>query len=239
MSEAEEAFREAAAVGNLAAARVYITNGININAQNRMNGWTALHWACSRGRKDMAQLLLMNGASVVITSSSGQTPIDVAKGAALTLFDQPSGSNQADSEAPTASVTAAKADESLDQDEDASEPATFVPAYLRYPDLSKVWTVPGSGDLGLEKPSQEANAAAAAVDSKPDDAMKQATPIQIATEPTPIVIMATITIVIMNMAIARTPVAIVATLKMPYLPLPMMINTKFWFITLVEALQRY
>ncbi|KAL2916178.1 hypothetical protein HK105_204269 [Polyrhizophydium stewartii] len=86
--EAEEALREAAALGNLAAARTLIINGIDINARNRVNGWTPLHWACSRGNREMAELLIRHGARTDIANHKNQTPAELAKGDAASLFSQ-------------------------------------------------------------------------------------------------------------------------------------------------------
>ncbi|KAH6589739.1 hypothetical protein BASA50_009832 [Batrachochytrium salamandrivorans] len=146
--EAEESLREAAALGNIAAIRVYLINGINVNSQNRMNGWTALHWACSRGHKEAAQVLIRNGAKDDILSTVGKSPIDVAKGNAADLFTP-------DDLHPASSPQLNDID--ADCEEGLSIPK-FVPNYLRYPDLSKAWEVPSSMpvpayDASVDKPA--------------------------------------------------------------------------------------
>ncbi|KNE69152.1 hypothetical protein AMAG_19966 [Allomyces macrogynus ATCC 38327] len=46
--EREELLREAAALGNAKALTFYLTAGVSPNAQNKINGWTPLHWAAQR-----------------------------------------------------------------------------------------------------------------------------------------------------------------------------------------------
>ena len=46
----EENLREAACNGDIEALESILTNGIDVNSKNKMNGWTALHWAARRQR---------------------------------------------------------------------------------------------------------------------------------------------------------------------------------------------
>ena len=48
----EEKLREAACHGDIESIQSLIRLGVNINDQNKMNGWTALHWACKRNEKN-------------------------------------------------------------------------------------------------------------------------------------------------------------------------------------------
>ena len=47
-SKMEENLREAACNGDIEALESILTNGIDVNSKNKMNGWTALHWAARR-----------------------------------------------------------------------------------------------------------------------------------------------------------------------------------------------
>ena len=46
MSALEEQLRESACYGDEDALTSLLQSGVNVNAANAMNGWTALHWAC-------------------------------------------------------------------------------------------------------------------------------------------------------------------------------------------------
>ena len=78
-SLAEENLREAVCIGDEDAVRSMLTNGVDINSQNRMNGWTALHWAVHRGHKRLVQVLLDLGASTEVKASDGKIPAQLAK----------------------------------------------------------------------------------------------------------------------------------------------------------------
>ncbi|KAJ2163998.1 hypothetical protein IW143_006177, partial [Coemansia sp. RSA 520] len=62
VDERDENFREMAALGNLKAITAYIRGGVDLDSQNKMNGWTALHWACARGNIEVAGFLIRAGA---------------------------------------------------------------------------------------------------------------------------------------------------------------------------------
>nr|KAJ3421647.1 hypothetical protein HK105_002854 [Polyrhizophydium stewartii] len=166
--EAEEALREAAALGNLAAARTLIINGIDINARNRVNGWTPLHWACSRGNREMAELLIRHGARTDIANHKNQTPAELAKGDAASLFSQAT--------AEAAAAAAAPAQTPAPQSEPKADGADggFVPSYIAYPDLTKLWSVPDTVPGSLRPlqpvppmPASEVRPEAAAVAKEP------------------------------------------------------------------------
>lgn len=73
--------REAAASGNVRAVIHYLQNGVNVNAANRMNGWTPLHWASHRQYASIVSVLLQNSADPSIENNKGQTAADLAKNA--------------------------------------------------------------------------------------------------------------------------------------------------------------
>ncbi|KAJ2851124.1 hypothetical protein IWW36_001375 [Coemansia brasiliensis] len=133
VDEREENFREMAALGNLRAITAYIRGGIDINSQNRMNGWTALHWACVRGNIEVVGTLIRAGAQTDIKNNKGQTPLDVCKSNEIrAIFPDFKPSN---SEASLLSNS-------------ANMP--FVPNYIVNPDLSKAWGMPEDAILGSQ-----------------------------------------------------------------------------------------
>ena len=74
-----ETLRECCCIGDLDGAISQIrTNGANIDSQNRVNGWTALHWASKRGHKNIVKFLVENGANRDISNNKGERPIDLA-----------------------------------------------------------------------------------------------------------------------------------------------------------------
>ncbi|KAG0321298.1 hypothetical protein BGZ99_003977 [Dissophora globulifera] len=130
---------EMAAIGNLKAVLHYCQSGVNINAQNNMNGWTALHWATHRGHEPVVRALLMRGASRDIKNNKEQTPVDLAK-------------------TPAMGELYGKDVQQLNQEQETGEGSTkpsFVPAYLAQPDLSKLWSLP-EGSTDDPKLNQEA-----------------------------------------------------------------------------------
>uniref|UniRef100_A0A8C6XJ57 Ankyrin repeat domain-containing protein 40 n=1 Tax=Naja naja TaxID=35670 RepID=A0A8C6XJ57_NAJNA len=63
LSYLEERLREAAALGNLEEVQMLVRNGVAVNAQNEVNGWTCLHWACKRNQTHIVKYLLDHGAN--------------------------------------------------------------------------------------------------------------------------------------------------------------------------------
>ncbi|KAG0225570.1 hypothetical protein BGW41_004615 [Actinomortierella wolfii] len=118
---------EMAAIGNLKAVLHYLHSGVDVNAQNPMNGWTALHWASHRGHEPIVRALLMRGARKDIKELKGRTPADLAKKPEICkLFGIEKQENES---------------------EDPESKPTWVPSYLAQPDLSKLWSLPeGSTD---------------------------------------------------------------------------------------------
>ncbi|KAJ3276169.1 Ankyrin repeat domain-containing protein 40 [Terramyces sp. JEL0728] len=79
MADLHESLREASANGNTKAVLFYLENGADINNQNKMNGWTALHWACSRGHEELVKILLNRGADANLLDTKQRKPIDLMK----------------------------------------------------------------------------------------------------------------------------------------------------------------
>ncbi|KAF9954522.1 hypothetical protein BGZ72_004495 [Mortierella alpina] len=132
---------EMAAIGNLKAVLHYCQSGVNINAQNAMNGWTALHWAAHRGHEPVVRALLMRGAQKDLKNTKGQVPADLAKNSEIcALFGKNESTSEAASQEPA---------------EDTGSKPTFTPAYLAQPDLSKLWSLP-DGSTDDPKLNQEA-----------------------------------------------------------------------------------
>ncbi|KAJ2882196.1 hypothetical protein H4R27_003599 [Coemansia aciculifera] len=129
--ERDENFREMAALGNVKAVRAYIRGGVNIDGQNKMNGWTALHWACARGQSDIVEILIRAGANLDLKNSKGESALDVCKSDNIhALFPGYEG-------ASNSPVTSAG-----DKPVGDSTEKAFVPNYLANPDLIKAWGMP-------------------------------------------------------------------------------------------------
>ncbi|XP_066140522.1 ankyrin repeat domain-containing protein 40-like [Euwallacea fornicatus] len=73
----EEKLREASCVGDIEAVQVLLSQNVNLNSQNPVNGWTALHWACKRGNEKVARLLLNHGADKNVRNFKGEIPSDI------------------------------------------------------------------------------------------------------------------------------------------------------------------
>ncbi|KAJ2496891.1 hypothetical protein GGH96_005498 [Coemansia sp. RSA 1972] len=130
VDERDENFREMAALGNLKAITAYIRGGVDVDSQNKMNGWTALHWACARGNIEVAGFLIRAGAKTGIKNHKDQTPLDVCKSEELRAI--------------------------FPEHESAGAPACngfslpFVPNYIVNPDLSKAWGIPDDAMLNTQ-----------------------------------------------------------------------------------------
>jgi len=73
--DANESLRELCSIGDLDLLRKFIEqHNPDINSQNKMNGWTALHWACKRNLPSVAKFLIDKGASNEITNKDGKKP---------------------------------------------------------------------------------------------------------------------------------------------------------------------
>ena len=54
-----------------------IESGAVINSRNKVNGWTALHWAAKREHDNIVLMLLKHGANPRIENNNGEFPIDL------------------------------------------------------------------------------------------------------------------------------------------------------------------
>ncbi|KAI7858775.1 ankyrin repeat-containing domain protein [Circinella umbellata] len=118
--EREETLREVAALGNTRAVQHFAKSGVNLNSQNKMNGWTALHWASHRGQEDVVRVLLQNGADPNIKTNKGQTALDLAaKPSIQSMFGDVT--EKGAGPEPELSIT---------------------PTYIKEPDLEKSWLHP-------------------------------------------------------------------------------------------------
>ncbi|CAF1254164.1 unnamed protein product [Rotaria sordida] len=81
----EELLRELACNGDLYQIQTLLTNkpNLNINSQNAMNGWTALHWAAKRNHRQVVEYLLENGANTDIQAHDKSTAAHVCNNDSL------------------------------------------------------------------------------------------------------------------------------------------------------------
>eukprot|EP00127_Corallochytrium_limacisporum_P004680 Clim_evm34s172 gene=Clim_evmTU34s172 len=77
--ELQEDLRQAAALGNLEKVTKLVKQGVDMNGQNKMNGWTALHWAVHRGNNDVVSFLMVNGADKTLKNQRGETASALVK----------------------------------------------------------------------------------------------------------------------------------------------------------------
>ncbi|CAG9763127.1 unnamed protein product [Ceutorhynchus assimilis] len=73
----EEKLREASCLGDLEGVETLLARNTDVNSQNPVNGWTALHWACKRGNERVARLLLSHGADKNVRNFKQETPSDI------------------------------------------------------------------------------------------------------------------------------------------------------------------
>ena len=67
---------DAADRGNIEAVKQHITAGTDVNAKS--DGRTPLHWAAYSGHKEIAELLIGEGAEMNAKERDGRTPLDNA-----------------------------------------------------------------------------------------------------------------------------------------------------------------
>ncbi|CAO3619691.1 unnamed protein product [Cunninghamella echinulata] len=124
-NQREEGLREVCALGNIKAVQHYIQAGVNLNSQNKMNGWTALHWASHCGQEDIIRLLLSNGADTSLKTNKGQTALDLCN---------------SDKYPNVKTMLEAQQIEATNIGPEPELPIT--PTYLKEPDLEKSWLLP-------------------------------------------------------------------------------------------------
>uniref|UniRef100_UPI00358DE85B ankyrin repeat domain-containing protein 40-like isoform X11 n=1 Tax=Myxine glutinosa TaxID=7769 RepID=UPI00358DE85B len=73
----EESLREAACIGDMDLVRRLVDNGVSVNSQNDMNGWSCLHWACKRNRTPIVAYLLEAGADAEALTAKGERAVDL------------------------------------------------------------------------------------------------------------------------------------------------------------------
>ncbi|KAI9358124.1 ankyrin repeat-containing domain protein [Pilaira anomala] len=140
--EREHTLREVAALGNVKATVQLAHSGVNLNSQNVMNGWTALHWAAHRGHVNVITALLKNGADPLIKTKKGQTALDLA----------------ANNEEAVSILRLAVGDVPVSVGPEP--PLPIVPTYIKNPDLEKTWLMPEEfSENKLENVVRKQNAA--------------------------------------------------------------------------------
>lgn len=75
--DVNETLRECCALGNEEEVLKQLRNGAAINSQNRVNGWTPLHWATRREHASIVNILLENGADVNVRNNKCEKPVDI------------------------------------------------------------------------------------------------------------------------------------------------------------------
>ena len=70
---------EAAEQGDIEAVKEYLAIGTNVNAKDEAYRGVPLHWAAYRGRNEVAEFLINEGADVNAKDRHGITPLDAAR----------------------------------------------------------------------------------------------------------------------------------------------------------------
>lgn len=75
-----EKFRELCYIGDMQLIKnFHKSNQPDLNSQNKINGWTSLHWACSRNNVELIEYLSEHGASKEIKNKDGKSPFEYIK----------------------------------------------------------------------------------------------------------------------------------------------------------------
>ena len=69
---------DAARKENIEAVKQHLAAGTDVNAKDDSHGLTPLHYAAEAGHKEIAELLIANGADVNAKDKYGRTPLDWA-----------------------------------------------------------------------------------------------------------------------------------------------------------------
>ncbi|XP_052781390.1 ankyrin repeat domain-containing protein 40-like [Mya arenaria] len=102
-AEKEEKLRESACIGDLdQVIKLVEHDHVNVNSQNNINGWTALHWACKRNHIDIVKYLLAHGADNAIQNTNKELAAQLTNTAEIRHILDYSGGV---SEAPSFAIT--------------------------------------------------------------------------------------------------------------------------------------
>ncbi|CAF2154259.1 unnamed protein product [Rotaria magnacalcarata] len=125
----EELLRELASKGDIHQIQTLLSNkpNLNVNSQNAMNGWTALHWAAKRNHTQVVEYLLEKGANKDIQTNDKLTPAHVCNNESLRKILE---SNTSDNNASYESI--------------ANATLPIIPNYLRHPVFPYISSEPRS-----------------------------------------------------------------------------------------------
>lgn len=90
----EERLREASCTGDEDTVLSLIREGVDVNNQHRLNGWTALHWAAKRNHANIARYLIQSGADKTLKTVKGESAIQLTESATLQSLLGAGDSNQ-------------------------------------------------------------------------------------------------------------------------------------------------
>uniref|UniRef100_A0A1I8IJK2 ANK_REP_REGION domain-containing protein n=1 Tax=Macrostomum lignano TaxID=282301 RepID=A0A1I8IJK2_9PLAT len=156
-SALDEDLREASAQGDEERVASLLAAGAGVNSVNRVNGWTALHWAAKRDHAHIVSLLLGSGANASIKSAAGKSPADVCTSPKLAKLLNSVGN----SPSATKSSSSPADEDSAARSETAPAAARasttgFVPNYLRNPEFHYARRTAGSASAAAAAASAAA-----------------------------------------------------------------------------------
>ncbi len=130
-NELNETLREHCCNGNMHEVLKALERGAEVNSGNKVNGWTALHWASKRGHKAILELLLTRGADPGLKNRKGELPKDLTDRPDLITLLEVVGSDSSKTE----SEGMEKTGEAEEKKTEVSRGGTvsFVPGYLANP----------------------------------------------------------------------------------------------------------
>lgn len=124
MQNLEETLREVCCIGDLEKVIVLVGHGVNVNSQNKVNGWTGLHWAAKRNHKHVVSYLLNNGVDLSICTFKKELALDLTQSKDIKTLLARVGEE---------SARVARDDVSGGLQELPAPVAVFVPNYVQYP----------------------------------------------------------------------------------------------------------